>query len=122
MQDEVYLPRHVDEIGDVAAQAAKAWSPEQMSDVGRCTGEEVVQADDLGTELGQRFTQVASEEPSTSGDNDPPCAECHPRPPCPAMRKAPGSDRSSAGTSCAAEGQPVPITWRSMSWVQTSSI
>lgn len=45
--------RHVHEVRDVAAQDAKAWVAEQVSDVADVSGEEVVQADDLDTSVDQ---------------------------------------------------------------------
>jgi hypothetical protein len=72
VQDGVDRAGHVQVVGHVPAEQSEPRIVEQVGDVGRRAGEEVVNAQHLTAVLEHPLAQVRAEEAGATGHYDPP--------------------------------------------------
>jgi hypothetical protein len=69
VQDGVDGTADVDVLGDVCAHEPEIVTAEEMLDIRRCAGEEVVEAENLVALVEETFTKVRAKEAGTAGDH-----------------------------------------------------
>jgi hypothetical protein len=70
VQDLVDRTGNVHELRHVGLEQMKARPAQQVLDVARCSGDEVVERDHLAPVVEQALAQVGAQEPRSSGDDD----------------------------------------------------
>ncbi len=80
MQDGVDRSRHVDEVRHVVVLERERRPSEEVVEVAKGAGDEVVDGDDLVAAGQQRLAEVRTEEAGTAGDDDPSSGHGRPRP------------------------------------------